>query len=186
MDNELRNIIEKNNLSPKKITIKNNVRIIDTSKGTFAIKKKGNRDLDATYKYLKSRAFDYFPEKIDENNDYEIYEYIDEIDEPNEQKAVDMMYLLSLLHSKTTFYKEIDFDYYKEIYENVNSQIEYLYNYYTDIITIIEKSVYMSPSSYLIARNINKIYQTINYCHDNIEKWYEKIKDKKNARCKHS
>ncbi len=182
MDNELRKLITKNNLSCKKITLKNNVRIINTPKGTFAIKKKTSKNINNVYKYLKSRAFDYFPEKVDENDEYEIYEYIDDIDEPNEQKAIDIMYVLSLLHNKTTFYKEVDFDYYKEIYENVNYRLEYLYNYYNDIIAIIEKDVYMSPSNYLIARNITKVYETIKFCQDGIEKWYELIKDKKRMR----
>lgn len=182
MDKDLRKIIDKNGLTFKRITIKSNVRIIDTQDGIFAIKKKGNRDINETYRYLKSRAFDYFPEKIDENDKYEIYEYIEEIKQPYEQKAIDMMYVLSLLHSKTTFYKEVDFDYYKEIYENVNNQIEYLYNYYNDIITLIEKEIYMSPSSYLFARNITKVYVTLQFCKENIEKWYEKVKDNKKMR----
>lgn len=182
MDSQLRKIIDKNGLALKKITIKSNVRIIDTQTGIFAIKKKGNRNINETYRYLKSRAFDYFPEKIDENDKYEIYEYIEEIEQPYEQKAIDVMYVLSLLHSKTTFYKEVDFDYYKEIYENVSNQIEYLYNYYNDIISLIEKEVYMSPSSYLFARNITKVYETLQFCKENIEKWYEKVKDNKKMR----
>ena len=182
MDNNYRNIIEKNELNLKKITIKKNVRIVDTDNGSFVIKKKLNNNLDRVYKYLKSRAFDYFPNKIDETSDYEMYEYIEDSEEPLEQKAIDVMYLLSLLHSKTTFYKEIDFDYYKEIYENINTRLDYLYNYYNDVISLIEKEVYMSPSNYLIARNFNMIYQTINYCYTNLEKWYSKIKDKKKMR----
>lgn len=182
MDNEFRNIIDKNELTLKRITIKNNVKIIDTTNGKFAIKKRGSRNLDNIYKYLKSRSFDYFPNKIDENDEYEMYEFIEDSDEPVEQKAIDIMYLLSLLHSKTTYYKEIDYDYYKEIYENINNRLEYLYNYYTDIITVIERKVYMSPSNYLLARNFSKIYQTINYCHGNLETWYQKINDKKKMR----
>jgi len=182
MDNNFRKIIEKNELNLKRITIKKNVRIVDTDNGSFVIKRKINNNLDSVYKYLKSRAFDYFPNKLDETTELEMYEYIEDSDEPIEQKAIDIMYLLSLLHSKTTFYKEIDFDYYKEIYENINARLEYLYNYYNDIISLIEKEVYMSPSNYLIARNFTTIYQTINYCHTNLEKWYDKIKDKKKMR----
>ena len=183
MDKEIRSIVKKNALVPKKLTIKNNVRIIDTEKGSFVFKKKGNnRNVDNIYKYLTSRAFDYYPNKIDENDEYEMYEYIEDYNEPIEQKAVDIINLLTLLHSKTTFYKEVDFDYYKEIYEELDGRINYLNNYYTDLITIIEASIYMSPSNYLIARNIGKIYGMLNYCHYSLEKWYEKIKDKKKMR----
>ena len=182
MDSELRKIIDKNNLSFKKITIKSNVRIIDTLSGTYAFKRKGSNNINNMYKYLKSRAFDYFPELIDENDKYEMYEYIEEVNQPWEQKAIDIMYVLSLLHSKTTFYKEIDFDYYKEIYENINNKIEYLYNYYNDIIMLIEKEIYMSPANYLFARNVTKIYESLHFCKQNIEKWYEKVKDNKKMR----
>ena len=68
---------------------------------------------------------------------------------------MDLIYLLSLLHSKTTFYREVDIDHNKEIYETTINNLDYLNNYYTNLITSIEKEVYMSPSSYLIARNIN-------------------------------
>jgi len=183
MDREVKQILEKNALVPKRLTIKNEVKIIDTEKGSFVIKRKGNnRNINSVYDYLMSRSFDYFPKKIDETNNYEVYEYINGIEEPFEQKIIDMTSLLTLLHSKTTFYKEVDFDYYKEIYESLNERIGYLYNYYTDIITIIEKNVYMSPSDYLVARNINKIYGMINYCHDNLEKWYSLVKEKKKMR----
>ena len=36
----------------------------------------------------------------------------------------------------------------------------------------------MSPVEYLIARNISKIYESLNYSKENINKWYELVKDK--------
>ena len=95
---------------------------------------------------------------------------------------MDLTHLISLLHNKTTFYREVDIDKNKEIYENILSRLEYLNNYYTDLITLIEKEVYMSPSSYLIARNINIIFESIYYSKDRIEDWYKKIENNKNER----
>ncbi len=177
--NSLREILNTNNY--KRITLKNNVKIIDTDEGSFVIKKNTNK-LDNTFKYLKSRAFDYFPEKIYDVNDYDIYEYIEDIKEPQEQKILDLINLLSLLHNKTTFYKEVDIDNYKEIYEDVLNKYNYLLGYYEDIISLIEQSIYMAPSSYLIARNINKIFASLNYCKIEIEKWYDLVKDKRRIR----
>ena len=138
--------------------------------------------MDNTYNYLLSRSFDYFPRKILKDNDYSIYEYIEDIEEPIEQRILDVILLLTMLHSKTTFYKEIDIDNYKYIYEMVDSKLEYLFNYYSDVISLIERNVYMSPSGYLIARNINKIFESINYCKSELESWYELIKDKRKVR----
>ena len=163
MNNYVRKIASEYNIPINKITIKNNTRIIDD-------------------KYLKSRSFDYFPEPITIDNLYEVYPFLEDTYEPSEQKATDIMHLLGLLHSKTTFYREIDIDKNKEIYENISDELEYLNNFYNDLITMIEKEVYMSPSGYLIARNINIIFGSIYYAKHNLEEWYKKIDNNKNER----
>lgn len=179
MNNYVRKIASEYNIPINKITIKNNTRIIDDK---IVLKKKKNNDLNNVYKYLKSRSFDYFPEPITIDNLYEVYPFLEDTYEPSEQKATDIMHLLGLLHSKTTFYREIDIDKNKEIYENISDELEYLNNFYNDLITVIEKEVYMSPSGYLIARNINIIFGSIYYAKHNLEEWYKKIDNNKNER----
>ena len=179
MNNYVRKIASEYNIPINKITIKNNTRIIDDK---IVLKKKKNNDLNNVYKYLKSRSFDYFPEPITIDNLYEVYPFLEDTYEPSEQKATDIMHLLGLLHSKTTFYREIDIDKNKEIYENISDELEYLNNFYDDLITMIEKEVYMSPSGYLIARNINIIFGSIYYAKHNLEEWYKKIDNNKNER----
>ena len=179
MNNDLRKVVSKYKLPVNKLTIKSGAKIIDNK---IVIKNKKNDNLDRTYGYLKSRSFDYFPCPISIENDYEVYPYIEDNYEPREQKAMDMMHLLSLLHSKTTYYREVDIDRNKEIYENIINDIDYLNNYYNDLISLIEKDVYMSPSSYLIARNINIIFSSIYYAKNNIDLWYKKIENNKNER----
>ncbi|MBQ2873293.1 MAG: hypothetical protein IJE89_04780 [Bacilli bacterium] len=92
------------------------------------------------------------------------------------------MNLLTLLHSKTTMYKEIDLDNYKYIYENINKEIEDIYNYYNTVMDNIESSIYMSPSNYLISRNISFIYSAINYAKRSIDAWYKLIENKRKVR----
>ena len=179
MNNYVRKIASEYNIPINKITIKNNTRIIDDK---IVLKKKKNNDLNNVYKYLKSRSFDYFPEPITIDNLYEVYPFLEDTYEPSEQKATDIMHLLGLLHSKTTFYREIDIDKNKEIYENISDELEYLNNFYNDLITMIEIEVYMSPSGYLIARNINIIFGSIYYAKHNLEEWYKKIDNNKNER----
>lgn len=176
---DFRNIINKYDLPINRLTIKNGVRIIDDN---IVIKKKKSDDLIKKYDYLKTRSFDYFPFPIEINDKYEVYPFIKEEYEPREQKAMDLTKLLSLLHSKTTFYREIDINNNKEIYENVINELNYLENYYNDLITSIESEIYMAPSSYLIARNINVILGSINTGKKLINDWYKEIKDNKNER----
>ena len=181
MENNLREFLQRNDINFNKITLKNNTKIINTDKNNLVIKK-DNSNILSTYNYLLSRSFDYFPKILFSEEDYNIYEYIDDVEEPKEQRILDIITLLTMLHSKTTFYKEIDIDNYKYLYETIDNKLEYLYNYYSDIISVIENSIYMSPSNYIIARNINKIYDTINYCKGELESWYELIKDKRKVR----
>ena len=101
---------------------------------------------------------------------------------PKEQKMLDMIDLVSLLHYKTTYYKEVDEDDYKIIYEDVMGNIEYLNSYYLDLITIIESKVYMSPSEFLLAFNISKIFASLNYCQAKIKEWLSIIDEKKKQR----
>ncbi len=161
-----------------KITLKNSVKIINNE---YVIKKK-KINLNDTYDYLKSRSFNYFPEIIREDNDKIYYKYINDILEPKEQKIIDMISLISLLHSKTTMYKEVDIDNYKYLYESLNKKIDDTYNYYNNLMDNIDNEVYMSPANYLIARNISLIYRSLNYAKDGIDRWYKKIDDKRKVR----
>lgn len=162
----------------KKITLKNSVKIINNE---YVVKHKSSHLLE-TFNYLLSRSFDYFPDVISEREDEMLYKYIEDIPEPSEQKIIDLMNLLSLLHSKTTIYKEIDIDNYKLIYENISTQINDCYNYYNNLIDEIDTIVYMSPVDYIIARNISLIFSSLEYAKEGIERWYQLIKDKRQVR----
>ena len=161
-----------------KITIKKSVRIIDNK---YVIKKKA-KSLDNTFNYLRSRSFDYFPEIVNNDNEYIYYQYIEDIEEPKEQKMSDLITLLSLLHNKTTIFKEIDIDHYKSIYESTDKLIDDTYTYYNNLMDNIDEQIYMSPSNYLIARNISIIYNSLNYAKEHINIWYKIIENKRKAR----
>ena len=116
-----------------RLTKKKNVTIIDSTSGSYVIKIKDNDKVNEAYNYLKSRSFDYFPNLEKEMRDsVNVFEYIEEVEMPREQKALDMMELIALLHNKTTYYKEVTEDKYKEIYDNLKNNmvndIEYTYN----------------------------------------------------------
>ena len=177
----LKDILKKYALKPYRYEKNGKVTFIDTKQGRFVVKN-NNRNQEIL-NYLDSRNFDYFPKNINDNNDeYEILEYIEEANIPKEQKMMDMIDLVSLLHNKTTHYKEVDSNHYKQIYEDINNNIDYLYSYYTDLITIIESKIFPSPSEYLLSRNISKIYASLSFTKSEIEKWYEIVKDKKKDR----
>lgn len=172
-------LINKNQLQVNKYTIKGKSTIIDTQKGKFVFKKNNGHDI---YKYLSSRNFNYYPKIIDYDKEIILFEYLDNINYDNNQKALDIMHLISLLHSKTAYYKEIDYDEYKSIYETIKIKIDHINNYYKEVISMIETKIYVSPAEYLIERNISKIFSCINYCNIELSRFFEIIKDKKRKR----
>lgn len=181
MNKELRELFDENNLITKKITLKNNVRIIDSGDEKFVIKRR-EKTLDSLYQYLKSRSFTYFPEILYQTENFDIYRYVEDAPISIEERANDLINLVTLLHSKTTYYKDIDENTYKELYENTLKKIEYLEQYYQDILEVIEQEEYMSPSNYLFARNVSKLFAALSYCRYQIEKWYQIIEEKKRIR----
>lgn len=178
MNSDLREFLDTNNIQVNKITIRNKARIIDNK---YVIKD-NIRELSKIYKYLTSRSFDYFPKLLLETDNYNIFEYIDSIDIDDNEKAKDIMKLVGLLHAKTSYYKEIDIDDYKKIYEDTINRLNYLNNYYLDIMGIIDREVFMSPSHYFLARNISIIFNCLDRSHYLIEGWYKIIDKKKKVR----
>ena len=164
-----------NNIKPLKYIKKNNTYIIEDGNNKFVVKK--NKENDLLYEYLNSRNFSYIPKILKENKEYIMMEYINDLNIPKEQKIIDLVSLVSLLHSKTTLYKETTEDNFKELYENIKGNIDYLSMYYNDIMNIIESKVYYSPSEYLLARNISQIYKSLNFCNTKIDDWYELVKN---------
>ncbi len=173
-------ILKRNKIKPYRYSTNGKATIVETEIGNFVIKEKNNNY--EIIEYLRSRNFNYIPEIIEYENDYELSHYINVIDYPNEQKIADLINVVALLHAKTTHYKEVDYDSYKEIYEDINNNIEYLYSYYLDHLTLIETKVFMSPSQYLFARNFSKILASLNYCKFEIKNWYELVKEKTKKR----
>lgn len=179
--NDLKDLVNDFNLKINKCKYCNNVRVIDTDKGKFVVKKNNNNNSEL-FRYLETKNFNNFLNVYDYNNQYEIYPYIDEVSLSNEEKAIDIIYLISILHNRTTFYKNVELDTIKVIYEDINNKLKYLINYYDNLRLIIEDTNYPSPSGYLLLRNISIIYRCIDDSKYFIDRWYETIKDKKNFR----
>lgn len=170
----VRSLIEKSHLKPIKYLRLKSVYIISTKDNKYVIKKRNDNPI---MNYLKTRNFDYFPKIINEDETYQLTEFIEEINVPNEQKILDLIDIVSLLHYKTTHFKEIDSNYYKGLYEDILNNIEYLESYYNDLITIIDQKEFMAPYEYVLARNIGKIYQALDFAKQEIEIWYDSVKD---------
>lgn len=168
---------------PYKYTIINNCTLFESTSGNIIIKKKGNCNVRELFNYLVSRNFDSFPRLIEDNrDDVNVYEYVEGVEIPLEQKSSDLVDVLTSLHNKTTYYKEVTDDKFKEIYENILSNILYKEKVYNDLINMSEDNVFPSPSQSLLLVNSSKIFEAINFCKNELEEWYGLVKDKKKER----
>ncbi len=172
--NKINNFLKNNNIKPLRYIKKGKIYIIEDNNEKYVIKESNNNLL---YNYLNSRSFDYYPKIIKEDDNYILMEYIEDNIIPKEQKVIDLIDLVSLLHTKTTLYKETTKDDFKQIYEDIKGNINYLKIYYDNIMNIIESKVYYSPSEYLLARNISIIYNSLYFCETKIEEWYKLIEN---------
>ena len=178
--NNLKEIITKYDFKIKSITYQNKVIILNTTKGKYVYKNNNNYKI---YEYLLSRGFTYFPKPITEDNaNYEIVEYIDEFSLEKEQKIKDLISITSLLHKKTFFYKELDLNDLKKMYEKMQDDSNYLMNYYNNINDIIDNTTFMSPSMYKLVLNIDLFYYLITFVKVESTNWFNNIKDSKNIR----
>jgi uncharacterized protein YerC len=161
---------------PYKYTIKGKSIIIETTLGKFVVKENKN-NLKELFSYLSSRGFDNYPQIINNlRDDSLLYEYIDDIETPKEQKSIDLISLVSNLHHKTNYYKEVSEDKYQEIFDNIDSNIEYLNDYYNDLFSSYFKGIYHSPSQILFLNNFFQVQNALNFCKNELKEWFELVK----------
>lgn len=157
--------------NPKKITISGKSKIVDTDEGRFVIKKK-SKDIKSLYDYLNSRSFTSYPELVDELDDEYVYKVVSEPEIPIEQKSLDMAKVLSSLHTKTVYFKDISADKIKEIYENIVSNITYLEGYYETLFNNLEIKEVLLPSEQVILEGRSKIKSLTEFLTNEAEDWY--------------
>ena len=163
---------------PYRFTKIKNVTILESTSGNVVIKEK-NKHVKNIYDYLSSRDFNYYPKLLNEDRiDANIYEYIEDFNKIYPQRNEDFIKLVALLHSKTSYIKEVTDDVYQELYENIKNNIVYYQEYYNKYYNLFLKSRYMSPSNYLFTRNYSKIQASLLFSMDNLDSWYQSSIDK--------
>lgn len=160
---------------PYRYTIKGKSTILETTCGDFIIKPK-NKDINELYTYLTNRGFMNYPKIIDSSRDeVNVFEYVEDIKLPKEQKCDDLIEIIASLHNKTSYFKEVSEDKFKNIYEDIKSNINYLSNYYNTLYEIGFNEVYESPSNYIFMRNYFKINAALEYANNELDNWYSLV-----------
>ena len=168
---------------PYRYTYVKGVTIIDTSSGKYVIKNKKEKSIKELYNYLKMRNFVNFVPLVEDNrNDFEIFKYIEDYKISKEERANDLISVISNLHNKTSYYKDVSNDNYQKIYDDILNNINYLNNYYDNLYDNIFNEVYMSPSHYLLIRNYTFVKNALNFSKNNLDDWWEKVKEEDKQR----
>lgn len=162
--------------NPSKITICGNSCILTTGDGNIVVKKK-NKDIRSLYSYLNSRNFDKFPKLIDEIDNSYVYEYLDDYDNPINQKVVEEAKTLAELHYKTCYFKSVKLDNFKEIYEDILSNINYLEDYFNKLYEDALSEEYIRPSLYILIINSSLFRSDFRFLRSELEKWFKMVSD---------
>jgi len=153
------------------VTIKDNIVI-----------KKNNSNIIDLYNYLDSVGFDNHPKIIDYDENNIRTEFINSEKYYEMTEGIEFIKVVSSLHKKTCFYKDVSKNKYRKIYDKISNNIEYLKKYYEDIINNIEDEIYMSPSHYLLARNYSIIDSSLKYSSKELKSWFNKVSMKSKER----
>ncbi len=176
-------LFEKYDLYPKRICKRKKIEIIEDIENKKYVAKENKKKTKDVYQYLRSRNFPFFPEVYTDWDDpIELTKYIEDTPIDTTQRMEDMIYLTSILHTKTAYYKSLDLDKIKEIYETMEEEYAYLLSYYTSCQNMMEEEVYMAPSHYYFLLNISKVYKILEYGKERLESWYQEIIEKRNIR----
>ncbi len=164
-----------------KITIKGKAKIVVSDDETLVVKEK-KKDLKPLFDYLSKRDIDFFPLIIEEDESSIKYKYYETIENFQIDNDSEIARLVSDLHYKTAYFKTVSRKKYKDIYNTLIDNTDYLKDYYNSLISEIDNETYMSPSNYLLARNFNIIMGVLLYIEKELNLWYNLVKDKTRER----
>lgn len=173
-------LFKDNGFNIKSIRKINTSYVVSDNNKKYVIK--NNRtDLKSIFDYLSSRNFNNFPKYYMLGN-YDVFDYLEDSNISIEERLTETIGLLTMLHLKTTRYKNVDIDDYKKIFEQLLEKIDYLNNYYVTLNDAIDNEIYMAPSHYLLVRNISKVYGALSFCKRELDSWYELIENSSKQR----
>lgn len=165
----------------KKIKIIGKAKIYETDDGKYVVKKE-KKDLSNLFDYLSSRGITTFANRINKIDDLIRYEYVETSNFINDSDYIEFIKNVAILHYKTAYFKTESRKVFKDIYNKLIDKVDYLKDYYNKLIEKIDNERFMSPSSYLIARNYTIICSNLYFIERELNSWYNLVKDQTKTR----
>lgn len=166
----MNNFLNDLNIKPYKYNYINKALIIYSDK-IYVLKKNSHKD--KTYKYLDGISFDNFIKPIKKDNLNYLFNYLEDYSPDSDSKMINLVEVLSVLHSKTSEFKELNLDRVKEIVEKCNEKINYLEEYYNNLEDTLNESIFYKPYVYTYLRNVSKIYYNLDFSKYLVKLFYD-------------
>lgn len=164
-----------------KVEYKNSAKVIIKDDNKY-IKKKKTTETKFIYTKLAEKEFYCYLPPIEENENSEIYQYIEEESITKQEKEKILMDILSELHIKTSSDEIYDKQQFKDMYINTLNSLQSLRNYYYELQDNLELREFPAPEEQLLLNNISNIYKAISYSEYKLRQWYDKIQTKEKIR----
>lgn len=164
-----------------KIEFRDNLKIVYKEDNTICYKKCQNSNSVKINDYLLSKGFNNIIEtKV--TNGFEVRQYVNSIDITETDKISELIYLIMMLHTKTTHYKNISLDEIRDFYENELLEIEETKKYYDEIFSNNITNLLLPPSLFLLIKECSIILNSLNQSKIFLDEWYKVAKNKKRKR----
>ena len=162
------------------IEVIDNLIVISKDKKKICKKKTKNKNIPIL-NYLNSKDFhNYIDTYIVDG--YEVREYLDEVDISIEDKLKELINVVSILHIKTTHYKNYSLNDIKLFYERNIDEVLKTKEYYNNLIEKNDIYLFLKPSINLLINKISIILVALDNSKYFLDKWYEIVKDKQRKR----
>ena len=159
------------------IQYKQNVKVIGNK-----LYKKRKINIEEVYSFLDSRNYEFYIKPIEVNNNEEIYPYINEYETTDNERAKDLIYRVSILHNKTTEFRDKNINNIKELYETTINILNETYQFYYKLQDELEEHEFLYPEELLLLENISKVYYMVNTSRYYLEEYYKEQDNKTKER----
>ncbi|MBO4245951.1 MAG: hypothetical protein J5892_04395 [Bacilli bacterium] len=136
--------------------------------------KKSNQKVIDLINYLDNKGFNYLP-NYRFNNDFITYDYIDDLAISNEEKALELIKTLAILHHKTSYYKEITQEDIRRIYDKYQNHLKYYLIYFKNYFDKKIDNEFYQPDELLLLNNYTIINDYLNLGLSYLEEWFNKV-----------
>ena len=159
----------KYHISPQKIEKKGSYIILHEKNQSYLLKEKKSSKTEL-FSYFEKISYPYYISPISlEEEDYEIYPYLEEKTGTN--KAAQLIEALSILHKESVKEESFSKKEKETLYQEIKKEITECLEYYENLQEYIHQFSFPRVDYYNLINNISMFYQTLSLSRSYLEEW---------------